>query len=79
MPNTPLPAARKPCAPMLTALALSLSACATPSPPQAPPAPMRLPAPPPLTEPAPSPSYLETVQQTLKAWRQRLTATPATP
>lgn len=64
-------------APLLLALALSLTACAAPSPslrdnPQLPPAPA-------LSEPIPPESYSQTVQRLLQTWREKLTATPATP
>lgn len=66
---------------LLMLLALSLTGCACNSPPSAPvtvEAP-KLPARPPMTEPQPSQPYSESVRALLKTWRERLTATPATP
>ena len=60
---------------MLITLALSLTACATPSPP-APAA--KLPARPELTEPIPREPYSEHVRALLKSWADALTATPPT-
>lgn len=60
------------------ALALSLTACATTSPQPAPVCP-RFPTKPVLTEPLPSKPYSVSVQETLKAWREKLKATPLTP
>ena len=53
------------------ALALSLTACATPS---VPPAPAKIPAPPvELMVSPPSESYSDSVRRLLLEWRQRLT------
>lgn len=77
--HTPtLRAALSLCALMLIALALSLTGCATPSPPEVIPTPLRLPAPPPLTEPPPPKSYSDSVRERLQIWRKRLTDTQAT-
>jgi len=59
-------------------LALSLTACATTSPPPSQDCP-RFPTKPVLTEPLPSKPYSLSVQETLKAWREKLRATPMTP
>lgn len=77
MPCKPQLFGRKATAWTLTALALSLTACATPLPP-APLTPVQIPAPPDLTEPPPPESYSATVQALLQSWQQRLTASTPT-
>lgn len=63
---------------LLLMLALSVTGCATTStpPPQDCP---RFPTKPVLTEPLPSQPYSISAQELLKAWREKLTATPTTP
>ena len=60
---------------LLTALALSLTACATPSPPAIQP---HLPAPPDLTQQPPPEPYSQSARRDILTWRQKLTATPQT-
>ena len=62
---------------MLTVLALSLTACATPSPPQAVECPTN-PPPPALSEPLPSVTYSERVRLKLQSWHQSLTGSTPT-
>lgn len=59
-------------------LALSLTGCATTSPTPEHACP-RFPTKPVSTEPLPSKPYSLSVQETLKAWREKLMATPMTP
>ena len=66
--------ARRSCAPMLTALALSLTACAS-NPPMPPVESPRLPPPPSLSTPLPSVSYSLTAAGDIKAWRLQLMGT----
>lgn len=63
---------------MLLLLALSVTACATTSPPPAVQCP-RLPNPPSVSTPLPQQSYSSSVQESLKRWREQLTRTPLTP
>ena len=60
---------------LLMALALSLTGCATPSPPVIQP---HLPAPPDLTQPPPPEPYSQSARRDIQTWRQKLTATPPT-
>ena len=69
----PKPAPRS-CALMLTALALSLTACAS-NPPTLPVEWPRLPPPPSLSTPLPSVSYSISASEAIKAWRLRLMGT----
>jgi len=62
------------CSAMLTALALSLTACAS-KPPTLPAALPALPPPPSLNTPLPSVSYSLTAAEAIKAWRARQMAT----
>ena len=65
------------CAVIWTALALSLTGCATRS---APPCPeLILPQPPALSEPIPQESYSLRVQRSLSKWEAALIGTPQTP
>lgn len=73
-PAKPPGASRAMPAPLLL-LALSLTGCATPSPPA--PA-VKLPARPELSEPIPLESYSERVRRNLSNWAERLTPTPPT-
>ena len=66
--------ARSLCALMLTALALSLTACAS-NPPMPPVESPRLPPPPSLSTPLPSVSYSLTAAGDIKSWAQKQTAT----
>lgn len=80
MPTTPkrnAPAPFKPRRLMLPALVLSLTGCATSSPPVCPPP--VLPPAPVLLQPIPPVSYSLSVQRSLQDWQKRLTATPPTP
>jgi hypothetical protein len=63
---------------MLIALALSLTACATSSPPPVAVCPAN-PQPPALSEPMPAQTYSLSAQQLISAWRASLTATQTTP
>lgn len=65
------------CAVIWTALAMSLTGCATRSEPPCPP--LVMPQPPALSEPIPQESYSLRVQRSFKAWQERLIATPVTP
>ena len=73
----PKPAHKLPAA-MLTALALSLTGCATTSAPPVAVCPAN-PPPPALSEPMPRETYSASAQQRIQSWRQSLTGTPATP
>ncbi len=75
MPQTPAPRNLKL---LLLLPAALLTACATTSIPLVPTCPA-LPAPPPVTTPQPSKPYLESAQEKLNDWRDRLKATPLTP
>lgn len=65
------------CAVIWTALALSLTGCATRSVPPCPE--LVLPQPPALSEPIPPESYSLRVQRSFKTWQEKLIATPVTP
>ena len=78
MPKLPPKPAPKWPAVMLTALVLSLTGCATPSPPPVAECPANLP-PPALSEPMPQGSYSERVRLKLKSWHESLTPTQTTP
>lgn len=67
------PSAPRPTSALLLALALSLTACATSSPPPA--QAVRLPARPALTEPIPPEPYSELVRRSLSSWAEQLTPT----
>lgn len=63
---------------MLIVLALSLTACATNSPPPS----VTCPAPPAMPSaatPQPSTTYSDSAREQLRKWRDKLTATPLTP
>ncbi len=75
-PTAAPPSAPRHTSALLLVLALSLTACATPSPPQA--GQVRLPARPALTEPIPPVSYSELVRRSLSSWAEQLTPTPPT-
>lgn len=62
---------------LLTALAVSVTACATNSPPAATKSPT-LPAIPSISTPLPSVDYSISAQQTIQSWRDKLKATPLT-
>ena len=64
-------------APLLMALAASLTACASKSTPPAISSP-RLPEMPQLSEPLPSEPYSKTVADDIQGWRKRLTGTSTT-
>lgn len=63
---------------MLLLLVLSVTGCATNSPPPPSACPV-LPAVPSVTTPQPSTTYSDSVRQHLSNWRAKLTATPLTP
>ena len=77
-PKTNAAALSRICAWPLMVLALSLTACATTSPPVAvtcPPPPVM----PSAREPQPSKPYSSSAQAAIQEWRKRLAATPLTP
>jgi len=78
MPKLPPKLAPKWLAAMLTALAVSLTGCATTSPPPVAVCPAN-PSPPALSEPMPPQTYSLSAQQHISTWRQSLTGTPQTP
>ena len=61
---------------LLTALALSLTGCASPS--KNDPLPSQLPPHPQLTTPLPQATYSQSAQENIKRWRKKLTVTPQT-
>ena len=75
-PTAAPPRAPKANSALLLVLALSLTACATSSPP--PPQAVRLPARPALTEPIPPEPYSASVRRSLSSWAEQLTPTPPT-
>ena len=74
-PTAVQPSAHKLQTALLLVLALSLTACASSSPP---PQQTRMPARPPLQEPQPSQPYSESVRALLSKWADLLTPTPPT-